>query len=118
MDARIPGRTTHSPLQLKMSPNADENVLEESVRRYRGSHRHSDPTGCRPDRLTKRGCRRYRLKRSWLGQIAQLVEHRTENPGVAGSIPALPIRLNRLPNQGFRIPVRLGRGGTLTPIIR
>ena len=24
------------------------------------------------------------------GQIAQLVEHRTENPGVAGSIPALP----------------------------
>ena len=23
------------------------------------------------------------------GQIAQLVEHRTENPGVAGSIPAL-----------------------------
>src|SRR5947209_1315270 len=25
------------------------------------------------------------------GQIAQLVEHRTENPGVAGSIPALPI---------------------------
>jgi hypothetical protein len=27
------------------------------------------------------------------GQIAQLVEHRTENPGVAGSIPALPISL-------------------------
>lgn len=26
------------------------------------------------------------------GQVAQLVEHRTENPGVAGSIPALPIR--------------------------
>ena len=24
------------------------------------------------------------------GQVAQLVEHRTENPGVAGSIPALP----------------------------
>ena len=24
-----------------------------------------------------------------LGQVAQLVEHRTENPGVAGSIPAL-----------------------------
>ena len=23
------------------------------------------------------------------GQVAQLVEHRTENPGVAGSIPAL-----------------------------
>ncbi len=27
------------------------------------------------------------------GQIAQLVEHRTENPGVAGSIPALSTRL-------------------------
>ena len=27
------------------------------------------------------------------GQIAQLVEHRTENPGVAGSIPALPTTL-------------------------
>ena len=25
------------------------------------------------------------------GRIAQLVEHRTENPGVAGSIPAPPI---------------------------
>lgn len=24
-----------------------------------------------------------------IGQVAQLVEHRTENPGVAGSIPAL-----------------------------
>ena len=24
------------------------------------------------------------------GQVAQLVEHRTENPGVAGSSPALP----------------------------
>ena len=26
------------------------------------------------------------------GQIAQLVEHRTENPGVGGSIPPLPIQ--------------------------
>jgi hypothetical protein len=26
------------------------------------------------------------------GQVAQLVEHRTENPGVAGSIPALSTR--------------------------
>ena len=24
------------------------------------------------------------------GQVAQLVEHRTENPGVGGSIPPLP----------------------------
>jgi len=24
------------------------------------------------------------------GQVAQLVEHRTENPGVGGSIPSLP----------------------------
>ena len=27
-----------------------------------------------------------------LGQIAQSVEHGTENPGVAGSIPALPTK--------------------------
>ena len=27
------------------------------------------------------------------GQVAQLVEHRIENAGVAGSSPALPIRL-------------------------
>src|SRR5262249_36959532 len=26
----------------------------------------------------------------WFGQVAQLVEHRTENPGVGGSIPSLP----------------------------
>ena len=30
------------------------------------------------------------LQKDVKGQIAQLVEHRTENPGVAGSIPALP----------------------------
>ena len=30
--------------------------------------------------------------RSFAGQVAQLVEHRTENPGVAGSIPALSTR--------------------------
>src|SRR3954469_7080171 len=41
--------------------------------------------------LDKGETRGYRDKRSWIGQIAQLVEHRTENPGVAGSIPALPI---------------------------
>ena len=29
----------------------------------------------------------YELNR---GQVAQLVEHRTENPGVVGSIPTLP----------------------------
>gem|GEM_PF-2222351 len=29
------------------------------------------------------------------GQIAQLVEHRTENPGVGGSIPPLPINENK-----------------------
>ena len=34
------------------------------------------------------------LKRATIsaGQVAQLVEHRTENPGVAGSIPALSTR--------------------------
>jgi hypothetical protein len=31
-----------------------------------------------------------------IGQVAQLVEHRTENPGVAGSIPALSILLQSL----------------------
>ncbi len=31
-----------------------------------------------------------RLINKNLGQIAQLVEHGIENPGVAGSIPALP----------------------------
>src|SRR5262249_52664288 len=30
-----------------------------------------------------------------VGQVAQLVEHRTENPGVGGSIPSLPTRLSR-----------------------
>lgn len=30
------------------------------------------------------------------GQIAQLVEHRTENPGVAGSIPALATQKPRI----------------------
>ncbi len=34
------------------------------------------------------------------GQIAQLVEHRTENPGVGGSIPPLPIFTTR---EGFPI---------------
>src|SRR6266849_4065410 len=29
------------------------------------------------------------------GQVAQLVEHRTENPGVGGSIPSLPTTLFR-----------------------
>ncbi len=28
----------------------------------------------------------------FLGQIAQLVEHGTENPGVVGSIPTLPTK--------------------------
>jgi hypothetical protein len=31
-----------------------------------------------------------------LGEVAQLVEHTTENRGVAGSIPALAIVLTRL----------------------
>ena len=30
------------------------------------------------------------------GTLAQLVEHRTENPGVAGSIPAPPIQVTGL----------------------
>src|SRR4051794_11142290 len=33
------------------------------------------------------------------GQVAQLVEHRTENPGVGGSIPPLSIVRNTRPNQ-------------------
>ena len=31
------------------------------------------------------------MAKHFFGQIAQLVEHRTENPGVGGSIPPLPI---------------------------
>ena len=52
----------------------------------------------RLQRVDRAGCSRYPDKRSWnrSGQIAQLVEHRTENPGVAGSIPALPIDSRRL----------------------
>ena len=37
------------------------------------------------------------------GQIAQLVEHRTENPGVAGSIPALPTTLYHSGVRRFRV---------------
>src|SRR6266496_6828937 len=38
------------------------------------------------------------------GQVAQLVEHRTENPGVGGSIPSLPtILFNRLPASKFSL---------------
>src|SRR4029434_4683476 len=36
------------------------------------------------------------------GQVAQLVEHRTENPGVGGSIPSLPtILFTKLPAPKF-----------------
>ena len=37
------------------------------------------------------------------GQIAQLVEHRTENPGVAGSIPALPTTLSYSGVRRFKV---------------
>ena len=40
----------------------------------------------------------------WSGQVAQLVEHWTENPGVAGSIPALSTGCNPLAGG----PSRLG----------
>ena len=35
------------------------------------------------------------------GQVAQLVEHRTENAGVAGSIPALATNLRFLSHAGL-----------------
>ena len=55
-------------------------------------------------------------EQEWDGQVAQLVEHRTENPGVAGSIPALATspktpngcRKASLP-AFFRIWISLGR---------
>ena len=42
-------------------------------------------------------------KKTRNGQIAQLVEHRTENPGVAGSIPALPTTLSYSGVRRFRV---------------
>ena len=42
-------------------------------------------------------------KKTRKGQIAQLVEHRTENPGVAGSIPALPTTLYHSGVRRFRV---------------
>ena len=36
------------------------------------------------------------------GQVAQLVEHRTENPGVAGSIPALSTCSKDMPRNHLR----------------
>lgn len=39
-----------------------------------------------------------------MGQIAQLVEHRTENPGVDGSIPSLPTTFNPSKTSRFYYP--------------
>ena len=39
-----------------------------------------------------------------MGQIAQLVEHRTENPGVDGSIPSLPTTYNPSKTSRFYHP--------------
>ena len=41
-----------------------------------------------------------------VGQVAQLVEQWTENPCVAGSIPALPIRNKLRRNAGFFVLMR------------
>ena len=55
------------------------------------------------------------MRQLGFGQVAQLVEHRTENPGVAGSIPALAIQsIHRAPQSAglfsFDVPVEiLGR---------
>ena len=45
------------------------------------------------------------LHRPWLplpprGEVAQLVEHTTENRGVAGSIPALAIQAHAIQEKG------------------
>ena len=43
------------------------------------------------------------------GQVAQLVEHRTENPGVGGSIPSLPTRFSAAPGTPDSILVPMVR---------
>ena len=46
------------------------------------------------------------------GQVAQLVEHRTENAGVAGSIPALATSLRSLEaSYGWQAPSRASNAG-------
>jgi hypothetical protein len=49
------------------------------------------------------------------GQVAQLVEHRTENAGVAGSIPALATSLRSLEAssgpEALSLASNAGRGG-------
>ena len=49
------------------------------------------------------------------GQIAQLVEHRTENPGVVSSILTLPIRRKDLPIAEFANLSDTGQSGQQTP---
>jgi hypothetical protein len=43
------------------------------------------------------------------GQVAQLVEHRTENPGVGGSIPPLSIVNYPARNKSFLLPSVVGK---------
>jgi hypothetical protein len=63
----------------------------DAYRDYQREKRPRASTGCRPSKpeqppLPSR-CAKWRL-----GEVAQLVEHTTENRGVAGSIPALAMR--------------------------
>ena len=62
-------------------------IIGFKLHNYRGVEQSGSSSGTLPEGHRFKSCSRY------FAQIAQLVEQRTENPRVAGSIPALGIYL-------------------------
>ncbi len=55
-------------------------------------------------------------QREYLGQLAQLVEHGTENAGVPGSSPGLPISIDPGQSRGARAVKKRSIAGSLSQV--